>query len=62
MLKEIPQENQITRFLLQYGFFINEGLHYDALRIIYTAQESFPGNEIIEKLKNSFLTRILTDR
>ncbi len=56
VIKEIPEGNRITRFLVEYGYLLDKGLFYDAYRTVQTARAQFPENETFPKLLGLFRT------
>ncbi len=54
IMARIPKENQITRFVVQYGMYIDKGLFYDAQQLYTKIQNMYPKNETIKKLKTLY--------
>lgn len=53
-LDRIPKVNQISRFVIQYGIYIDKGLFYDAQHLYSEIQKKYPKNETIKKLKTLY--------
>jgi hypothetical protein len=54
IMARIPKENQITRFVIQYGMYIDKGLFYDAQQLYAKIHNKYPKNKTIKKLKTLY--------
>jgi hypothetical protein len=52
ILKVIPEQNSVTRYLIRYEFLVEKGFLYDASRTLDEARQRHPDNETFKKLGN----------
>ncbi len=50
ILRELPGDDELTRYLVSYGFFIENGLRFDAQRVREEALKKYPENAALLRL------------
>jgi hypothetical protein len=54
LLAQIPEENQVTRYLANYGFYVDKGLYYDAHSLYSQIQQKYPENQTFKRIKGFY--------